>query len=59
LRATPIAVETSDGVKRVKRTVGANLFAIDPREQSVFALQSLLREIVAGGKPAMPADWSE
>jgi hypothetical protein len=53
------AVETIEGLKRVKRTVGANLFAVDPGEQSVFALQSLLREIVSGGKPALPADWSE
>jgi hypothetical protein len=52
-------VQTTDGVKRVKRTVGPNLFAVDPAEQPVFALRSLLREIVAGGKPAMPADWSE
>jgi hypothetical protein len=52
-------VETTAGIKRVTRTVGANLFAVDPGEQSVFALQSLLREIVAGGKPALPADWSE
>ncbi|HEV7998537.1 MAG TPA: hypothetical protein VGP63_01580 [Planctomycetaceae bacterium] len=52
-------VQTCDGIKRIKRTVGANLFAVDPGEQSVFALQSVLREIVAGGKPAVPADWSE
>jgi hypothetical protein len=53
------AVETAEQVKRIKRTVGANLFAVDPGEQSVFALRSLLREIVSGGKPAVPADWSE
>jgi len=53
------AVQTSDGIKRIKRTLGANVFAVDPGEQSVFALQSCLREIVAGGKPAVPADWSE
>ncbi|HXY37622.1 MAG TPA: hypothetical protein VEI07_25585 [Planctomycetaceae bacterium] len=53
------AVDTTDRVKRAKRTMGANLFAIDPGEQSVFALRSLLREIVAGDKPAAPADWSE
>ncbi|HET6326052.1 MAG TPA: hypothetical protein VFG04_15350 [Planctomycetaceae bacterium] len=53
------AVQTGDGIKRIKRTLGANLFAVDPGEQSVFALQNLLREMVAGGKPAVPADWSE
>jgi hypothetical protein len=54
-----VVVQTSDGIKRVNRTVGPNLFAVDPGEQSVFALRSLLREIVLGGKPAAPADWSE
>jgi hypothetical protein len=53
------AVETGEQVKRIKRTVGANLFVVDPGEQSVFALRSLLREIVSGGKPAVPADWNE
>jgi hypothetical protein len=53
------AVETAEQVKRIKRTVGANLFVVDPGEQSVFALRSLLREIVSGGKPAVPADWNE
>jgi len=53
------AVETAEQVKRIKRTVGANLFAVDPGEQSVFALRSLLREIVSGNKPAVPADWNE
>jgi hypothetical protein len=52
-------VQTNGGIKRIKRTLGANLFAIDPGEQPVFALQNLLREIVAGDKPAVPADWSE
>jgi hypothetical protein len=53
------AVATVERIKSVKRTVGANLFAIDPTEQSAFALRSLLREIVAGNKPAAPADWNE
>ncbi len=53
------AVDSTDRVKRVKGTAGANLFAIDPGAQSVFALRSLLREIVWGGKPAVPADWNE
>jgi hypothetical protein len=53
------SVGTAEEIKRVKRTAGANLFAIDPAEQSVFALRSLLREIVSGGQPAVPADWSE
>ncbi len=52
-------VETAERAKRVKRTSGANLFAVDPAEQSVFSLRRLLREIVSGGKPALPADWSE
>jgi hypothetical protein len=53
------AVATVERIKSVKRTVGANLFAIDPTEQSAFALRNLLREIVAGNTPAAPADWSE
>ena len=53
------AVETVEQVKRIKHTVGANLFAVDPRERSVFALRNLLREIISGNKPAVPADWSE
>jgi hypothetical protein len=53
------AVETVEQVKRIKHTVGANLFAVDPREESVFVLRNLLREIISGNKPAMPADWSE
>jgi hypothetical protein len=53
------AVETVERAKRVKRTMGANLFAVDPGEQSVFALRGLLREIVSEGRPALPADWSE
>jgi hypothetical protein len=53
------AVATAERIKNVKRTVGANLFAIDPTEQSAFALRNLLREIVAEGKPAVPADWNE
>jgi hypothetical protein len=53
------AIDTPERVKRVKRRVGANLFAVDPEGQSVFALASLLREIVSEGKPVLPADWSE
>jgi hypothetical protein len=53
------SIGTAEEIKRAKRTTGANLFAIDPAEQSVFALRSLLREIVSGGQPAVPADWSE
>jgi hypothetical protein len=53
------AVDAIERVKRAQRTLGANLFAIDPTEQSVFALRSLLREIISGGKPTLPADWSE
>jgi len=53
------AVDSLEQVKRAKRTLGANLFAIDPAEQSMFALRGLLREIVAGGKPILPSDWSE
>jgi len=52
-------VDTAERVKRAKCTVGANLFAVDPAEQSVFALRSVLREIVSAGKPELPADWSE
>ena len=40
-----------------KAQLGANLFAIDPAEQSMFELRDLLREIVAGGKPVLPSDW--
>jgi hypothetical protein len=58
-RVRAAAVDTVGCVKRVRRTVGANLFAVDPGEQSVFALRSLLREIVSEGKPAVPADWNE
>ncbi len=53
------AVDSVDRVKRARQTLGANLFAIDPAEQSMFVLRGLLREIVAGGKPAVPSDWSE
>jgi hypothetical protein len=53
------AIATVERIKSVKRTVGANLFAIDPAEQSAFALRNLLSEIVAGNKPAAPADWNE
>jgi hypothetical protein len=53
------AVDTVEQAKRLKCAMGANLFAVDPAGQSVFALRSLLREIVSGGKPAVPADWSE
>ncbi|HEV3303206.1 MAG TPA: hypothetical protein VG055_26370 [Planctomycetaceae bacterium] len=53
------AVETVEQVKRIKHTVGANLFAVDPKERSVFALRNLLREIISWNKPAVPADWSE
>ncbi len=53
------AIRATDAVKRVKQTVGPNLFAVDPGDQTAFALQSLLREMMAGGKPAVPADWSE
>jgi hypothetical protein len=52
-------IDTAERVKRVKRTVGANVFAVDPGHHSVFALRTLLREIVSGGKPALPTDWSE
>jgi hypothetical protein len=53
------AAATIERIKNVKRSVGANLFAIDPSEQSAFALRNLLREIVSEGKPAAPADWNE
>ena len=53
------AVETVEQVKRSKTQLGANLFAIDPAERSVFALRNLLREIVSGNKPTVPSDWSE
>ena len=53
------AVDSLERVKRAKRTAGANLFAVDPEGQSVFALRGLLREIVSGGRPSAPADWSE
>jgi hypothetical protein len=53
------AVDSLEQAKRAKRTLGANLFAVDPAEQSMFALRGLLREIVAGGKPVLPSDWSE
>jgi hypothetical protein len=52
-------VDSAERVKRAKCTMGANLFAIGPSELSVFALRSLVREIVSGSKPAAPADWSE
>jgi hypothetical protein len=52
-------VDTAERAKRVKAAVGANLFAVDPAEQSVFSLRSVLREIVSTGQPALPADWSE
>ncbi len=52
-------VDTAARAKRVRCTVGANLFAVDPAEQSVFSLRTVLREIVSAGQPALPADWSE
>jgi hypothetical protein len=59
IKVRAAVVDSAERVKRAQRTTGANLFAIDPADESVFALRSLLRQIVAESKPTVPADWSE
>jgi hypothetical protein len=53
------AVATVGQVKGVRAVMGANLFAVDPRERSMFELRNLLKEIESAGKPAPPAGWNE
>jgi len=46
-------------IQAAKKQMGANLFAIDPGEHSVYALKHLLQQITTGEAPRVPEGWQE
>lgn len=44
-------------VTRIRKSLGANLLAINPAGHSYFELKNLLRAIASGGAPAVPTGW--
>jgi hypothetical protein len=47
------------GVTSAIRSLGGNVFCVAPDGRSYFELRNLLRSVIAGGVPGVPAGWSE
>jgi hypothetical protein len=58
-RVRAAAVADVADIQAVREQMGANLFAINPGEHSLYALKHLLQQITAGEAPRVPAGWKE
>lgn len=52
-------VNDLDSVERVKQSLGANLFVVNPQRTSYFELRNLLRATVSDECPKPPFSWEE